>query len=464
MTNPVSQEQVISLGYEPRNWQQQCHLAPQRFRVFALHRRAGKTVLGCMELIDRALKFDKELGLFIYCAPFLRQAKAIAWGILKLSVKHLIENGICTLNEGELTIKFTHNQATIRLLGGDNPDAMRGVRLDGCVIDEVAQIKPEVWTDILQPALSDRKGWAIFIGTPNGINLFSELFYKAQTLPDWDSKVYTVYETDSIDPVEVERLKRDMAPSSFAREYLCDFTAAGDDQLMSVGSIEEASRRIYKVGEFDYAPRIMGVDPARFGDDASVILKRQGLQIFDPIDFHGIDNMALADQVAYHIRTWEPDAVFIDMGNGVGVIDRLRQLGHSIIEVNFGGSSTEPMYANKRAQMWGKLKDWLNDGGAIPNHQRMKQDLGIPTYWFNNKNQIMLESKDDIKSRGLPSTDYGDAACLTFAAPVAKINKNPFPSQRMGHTINYNPLSREHVKADVQTRHQFDYNPLGRRR
>lgn len=417
-----------------------------------------------MELIDRALKFDKELGLFIFCAPFLRQAKAIAWGIMKQSVKPLLESGVCTLNEGELTIKFTHNQAVIRLLGGDNPDAMRGVRLDGCVIDEVAQIKPEVWTDILQPALSDRKGWAIFIGTPNGINLFSELFYRAQTLPDWSSRIYTVYETEAIDPNEVERLKRDMSVTSFAREYLCDFSAAGDDQLIGMSLIEEASRRVYKEPDISYAPRIIGVDPARFGDDASTIIKRQGLQVFDPIAFHGIDNMALADQVAYHIRTWEPDAVFIDMGNGVGVIDRLRQLGHSVIEVNFGGSSTEPMYANKRAQMWGKVKEWLVDGGAIPNHQRLKQDLGVPTYWFNNKNQIVLESKDDIRARGLPSTDFGDSLALTLSAPVAKANKMPFPAKQQGHTINYSPLSKGHIKADLQAGHQYDYQPLGRRR
>lgn len=416
-----------------------------------------------MELIDRALKFDQELGFFIYCAPFLRQAKAIAWNILKKMVDPLVTAKAVTINEGDLSVKFLHNNAVIRLLGGDNPDAMRGVRLDGCVLDEVANLKPEVWTDILQPALSDRKGFATFIGTPNGINLFSELFYRAQSLPDWSSRIYTVYETDSIDKDEVERLKRDMSPQSFAREYLSDFSAAGDDQLISVQAVDEASRRLYKPGQFNYAPRLMGVDPARFGDDSSVIIKRQGLQIFDPISYHGIDNMELAAQVAHHINEWKPHYIFVDIGNGAGVVDRLRDLGHAIVEVNFGSSSGAPEYANKRVEMWAGIKKWITDGGAIPNHQRLKQDLASPTYWFDNKNRMMLEPKSDMKARGLPSTDYGDAACLTFAYPVHL--DSHLPNAVAGkHSYAYNALGREHIRPDVRSTHKVDYNPLGRSR
>lgn len=426
-----------------------------------MHRRAGKTKFAVMELVDKSLDFKKEGGLFLFCAPFLSQAKAIAWGMLKESIKPLLEYKAVVVNEGELSLKFVHNGAKIRLLGGDNPDAMRGVRLDGVVIDEVAQIKPEVWIDILQPALSDRKGWGIFIGTPNGVNLFSELFYKAQTLPGWSSKLYTVYETESIDEDEIERLKRDMSSSSFAREYLCDFSAAGDDQLISMQMVEDATRRIYRPKEFDYAPRIMGVDPARFGDDHSVIIKRQGLQIYDPIHYHGMDNMQLAAQVAYHINEWKPHYVFVDIGNGAGVIDRLRQLGHSVIEINFGGTPLEPIYANKRAEMWWNLKKWIESGGSIPNHQRLKQDLGAPTYWYDTKNRIVLEPKDDIKARGLPSTDYGDAACLTWAMPVA----NPAQDegyQRADHQVAYNALSKDHVRRDFKA--DAGYNPISRNR
>jgi len=410
----------VDLGYFPRDWQNECHRQRKRFTVLALHRRAGKTELAIMELLDHALQFNKDLGLFFYVAPFLKQAKAIAWARLKARVEPLRQFSAVDINEGDLSVTFKHNGAVIRIFGADNPDAMRGVRLDGVVIDEVAQIKPETWTDILQPALSDRKGWALFIGTPSGVNLFSELYFKAAQFDDWHSAKYTVYDTHAIDPAEVERLKRDMAEASFAREYLCDFSAAGDDQLISLSDVETAAKRVHTEKDVAHASRILGVDPARFGDDRSVIFARQGLQAFDPHIYRGIDNMDLAARVAAKIEEWKPDAVFIDAGNGSGVIDRLRQLGYDVIEVHFGGKPTQTQYLNKRAEMWFELREWLKLGGAIPNIVDLKQDLAAPVYWFDSAGRIQLEPKDDIKKRGLPSPDLGDALALTFAQPVAK--------------------------------------------
>ena len=411
---------VIDLGYRPRPWQKQCHLGRRRFTVLALHRRAGKTEMALAELLDQALRFNKDLGLFFYVAPLLKQAKAIAWTRLKQKVSPLLQHGLVEVNESELWVRFTTNGSMIRIYGADNPDAMRGVRLDGCVIDEVAQIKPEVWLDVLQPALADRKGFALFIGTPNGVNLFSDLFYRARSLPDWHSALYTVYDTDALDADEVERLRASLPETSFAREFLCDFSAAGDDQLLSLTDIEEAVRRQLRDDMFSFAPRILGVDPARFGDDRSVIFPRQGLATWKPRVFRGIDNMTLASHVAHEIETWNPDAVFIDEGNGSGVIDRLRQLGHDVVGVHFGGKPTKLRYINKRSEMWFDMREWVLAGGSIPNDVSLKQDLAAPTYRFNASDQICLESKDAIKARGLPSPDLGDALALTFAFPVQK--------------------------------------------
>ena len=418
---------TLDLQYRPRDWQKECHRDKKRFSVYALHRRAGKTELALMELIDKAIKFKLDLGLFVYVAPFLKQAKLIAWARLKQRLEPLRVAGAVEINESDLSITFKHNGLVIRVIGGDNPDAIRGVRLDGCVIDEVAQIKPEVWMDIIQPALSDRKGWAMFIGTPAGINLFSEIYYKAEALPDWHAARYTVYDTGAIDPDEVARLKRDMAETSFAREYLCDFTAAGDDQLISLADAEDAARREYKPKEFEHAPVIIGVDPARFGDDRSVIVRRQGLQCFTPLVYRGIDNMDLAARVAAQIEEHNPDAVFIDSGAGAGVIDRLRQLDFDVIEVAFGGKSTYPnLYLNRRAEMWFEMKSWIETGGSIPNEPALKQELATPVYWFDAAGRKVLEPKDEIKKRlqGGGSPDMADALALTFAFPVAR--RNPF--------------------------------------
>lgn len=413
------------LGYFPRAWQEKCHLARglYRFLVLVLHRRAGKTELALMELIEGALRCEKELGLFVYLAPLLKQTKAIAWARLKQRLRQLLVSGAATANEGELSVTFAHNGATIRLFGGDNPDALRGVRLDGVVIDEVAQIKPEVWHDILQPALSDRLGWAIFIGTPSGVNLFSELYHQALAGAEgWHAARWTVYDTDAIDPAEIKRLANGGMPeNSFAREYLCDFAAGAEDQLISLADVENAARRVYAERDILHAPRILGVDPARFGDDRSVIFPRQGLVAFPPEVYRGIDNMALAGRVASKIESWRPDAVFIDSGAGAGVIDRLRQLGHQVTEVPFGGKALKPhLFSNRRVEMWWEAKEWIESGGSIPDDAGLKQEMATPKYWFDPSGRRVLESKDDIKERlqGGQSPDMADALCLTFAAPV----------------------------------------------
>ena len=413
----------VSLDYTAREWQRQCHINKKRFSVYALHRRSGKTELAIMELIDKAMKTDKELSMFVYVAPFLRQAKAIAWARLKQKIEPLRQQSAIEINEGELSIKFRHNGAIIRLFGGDNPDAMRGLRLDGIVMDEVAQLKNELWTDIVQPALSDRLGWSIFIGTPSGINLFSELYYKAIDEEDWTAARYTVYDTDSLHPNEVTRLKRDMSETSFAREYLCDFSAQGDDQLIALADTEDAAKRVYQQDHVKLSPVILGIDPARFGDDRSVIFRRQGRQAFKPVVYRGIDNMELATRVANLIEEHDPDAVFCDAGAGSGVIDRLRQLSYDVIEIPFGGKATKPdQYINRRSEMWWLMKQWIEEGGAIPNDIALKQELATPIYWYDNVGRRVLESKDQIKKRlqGAGSPDLADALALTFALPVAK--------------------------------------------
>ena len=413
----------LVLDYIPRSWQRSCHLNKQRFSVYALHRRAGKTQLGCMELINAAIKTEKELAMFVYVAPFLRQAKAIAWARLKSIVEPLRRTSVIDINEGELSVRFKHNGAIIRLFGGDNPDAMRGLRLDGIVMDEVSQLKNELWIDIVQPALSDRLGWAIFIGTPSGINLFSELYYKAMDENDWTAARYTVYDTDSLHPNEVTRLKRDMSETSFAREYLCDFTAQGDDQLIALADTEDAAKRTYQADHVKLFPVILGIDPARFGDDRSVVFRRQGRQAFKPVVYRGIDNMELASRIANLIEEHNPDAVFCDAGAGSGVIDRLRQLRYDVIEIPFGGKAIKPeQYINRRTEMWWLMKQWVEEGGAIPNDSALKQELATPIYWYDNVGRRVLESKDQIKKRlqGAGSPDLADALALTFALPVAK--------------------------------------------
>ncbi len=437
--------QAVRFGLPMRKWQRECAKisAGKRFVVMALHRRAGKTEIALKKLLDAAVKSELELPLYFYVAPYLKQAKIIAWSRLKQMVAPLIPHGAVEISEVELSVTFRHNGAIIRIFGADNPDAMRGVRLDGAVMDEVAQMKPEVWDEIIQPALSDRLGWAWFIGTPKGINVFSSLFFAAENKPGWARARYSVYDTNSIDPDEVERLRQSMTPMAWAREYLCDFSAAGDDQLLSLTDIETAAKREHPAGSNDYAPRILGVDPARFGDDRSVIYPRQGLIALAPMVYRGVDNMTLAGHIARKIDQWTPDAVFIDSGAGAGVIDRLRQLGYDVTEINFGGKPNDTRFVNKRAEMWFDMAEWIKAGGAIPNDLSLKLELATPTYKYDAANRIQLESKDDIKKR-LPdagSPDLADALGLTFAHPVAKRSLRDQFGARTQRSDSYDPYA-----------------------
>lgn len=419
---------VADLGYVPRDWQREVHLRRRRFSVLALHRRAGKTKLGVMQLVDAAMRCTKQGGLFFYVAPELKQAHAICWRELKQTLEPARLAGAVEIREGDLSVTFRHNGAMVRLYGADNPDAMRGVRLDGVVMDEVAQMKPEVWHEIVQPALADRLGWALFIGTPKGINLFSELFFRAtrrmdQGDDDWYAGRWTVHDTQSLDSDEVARLQKDMAdnPTAWAREFLCDFTASAEDQLISLAQAEEAAGRNYQQRDIANSPVVIGCDPARFGEDRSVIVVRQGRVMFPPKILRNVDNMELAGHLSTVIQDKRPDAVFVDGGGGAGVIDRCRENGFDITEVQFGSKARDAHYKNRRTEMWAAMKEWVVEGGGwIPDMMSLKQELATPTYSFDSSGRMQLESKDQIRKRleSSSSPDIADALALTFAMPV----------------------------------------------
>ena len=381
----------------------------------------GKTVLSVNHLIKRAITDGKPDGFYAYIAPYRTQAEQIAWGYLK---KYTEDFPMLKTNEQKLQITLP-NGAKIRIFGADNPDSLRGIYLDGAVLDEVAQMKPEVWGEIIRPALADRGGWAVFIGTPKGVNLFSQTYDKALALQaagntDWCALLYSVEQTGVIPPKEVEALRQEMSENEFRQEFMCDFNAAADNALISIDLVREAATRQYREQDYGRSPRIMGVDVARFGSDASVIIKRQGLVAFEPTIIRKMDNMSLADQVALQIAEWKPDAVFVDIGNGSGVVDRLRQLNFNVTEVAFGGAAQRAdLYQNKRMEMWAEMAKWLQSGGAIPPLTLLQADLSAPTYGYTPRGVKALEPKEKIKERIGRSTDCADALALTFAAPVA---------------------------------------------
>ncbi len=413
-----------------------------RFLVLVWHRRAGKTVFSVMELFLAALMCTRERGRFAYIAPFLKQARAVAWDYLKLYASCV--DG-CVISESELAVTMP-NGAQVRLYGADNPDALRGIYLDGVVLDEVADMKRQVWGEIIRPALADRIGWAIFIGTPKGVNLFSELFFRAQTEPGWKADLRRAQDTGVIALAELEQARREMAPAAFAQEFECDFAAAVDDVLIRLDDILAAQRRTVPASQVLHSPKVLGVDVARYGDDKSCIFPRQGVIAFQQKVFRGLNLMDLAGQVAQVVDRWRPDATFVDAGGmGAGVIDRLLQLNIEVIPVDFGGKSTDPRFENKRAEIWWEMAEWTREGGCLPSGQDLVQDLSAPRYTYRNaRGKLQLESKDSMRERGLPSPDVGDALACTFASPVVpKAQRDDARGRGVGKAADYDPYRED---------------------
>jgi len=393
----------------------------KRFAVVVAHRKFGKTTLAQMLLIQGALTSTRELPRYGYMAPRLKQAKDVSWMALLARLAQI--PGI-RKSESELWIELPHNGARIGLYGASegHEEALRGLYFDGLVVDEYAQVGPNVWGEILRPTLMDRQGWCLFIGTPHGVDAFHALYHRALDDPDWYTALYRADETclPWLPPEELELARHAMADAQYRQELLCDWSASSDYTLITIDLVSAATRREYALREMAYAPMVLGVDVARFGADRSVLQLRQGLHALEPVVYEGLDNMHLAGMVADVVAKRSVAAVFVDAGRGEGVIDRLRQLGHKQIhEINFGGKPLDERYADKRTEMWHEVKKWLEAGGALPNHSDLKTDLCGPTYAFTPAGKIKLESKDRMRERGLRSTDIGDALALTFAFPVA---------------------------------------------
>ena len=239
---PTAQSKVvnISTGYIPRSLQAEIHSSMARFNVLVCHRRFGKTVLSINELVDQALRCRLPNPRFAYLAPYYKQAKQISWTYLKDYTRMV--PGV-SINEAELRVDFP-NGARIQLLGADNPDALRGIYLDGVVLDEYAQMEPKTWTEVIRPALADRKGFAIFIGTPKGRNAFYDVYMAAVGDPKWFSALYRASETDVIDADELKDARSKMTEDEYEQEFECSFSASlvGAYYKKEIASLEKSDR------------------------------------------------------------------------------------------------------------------------------------------------------------------------------------------------------------------------------
>lgn len=219
---------MADLNVELLNWQQQVYNDPTRFRIVAAGRRCGKSRLAAWLLIINALQSNKTNSHVFYVGPTQGQCRDVMWNLLLELAHPIIKSS--HVNNLQLTLV---NGATISLKGADRPDTMRGVSLRFLVMDEMADMKQEVWEEILRPALADQKGSALFIGTPKGRNHFYDMYRYAELEDDeeWAAYHFTSYDNETLDPKELDNAKRSMSSYAFRQEFLSSFESKGSEMF-----------------------------------------------------------------------------------------------------------------------------------------------------------------------------------------------------------------------------------------
>jgi phage terminase large subunit len=327
----------VVIPYAPRPQFLPFHDRTQRFACIVAHRRFGKTV-GCINDLQRgALLCERERPRFAYVAPYLKQAKAVAWDYA-LHYSSPIPG--VSPNHSELRIDYP-NGGQVRLWGADNANAMRGIYLDGVVLDEPADMDPRFWPEVIRPALADRLGWAAFIGTPKGHNGFFDVREIARSSPDWFYLELRASETKILPQSELDAARALMTEDQYAQEFECSFEAAIQGAYYGKAMVQaDADKRISRV---PYDPRLsvytawdLGI-----GDSTVIWFAQQVGQEVRLIDYYESSGVGL-DHYAGVLRTKYPnyaehllphDAEVKELGTGRSRLETLRSLGLTNIRV-----------------------------------------------------------------------------------------------------------------------------------
>ena len=280
---------IYKTHYTPREQQKLIHrsVKENRFTVVCAHRRFGKTMASINQLIHSAVKCDKPNPRFAYISPTYKQSKIVAFDMLKEFTRPLGAE----INIAELRVDFL-NGRRISLYGADNPDSLRGIYLDGCIIDEVAQVPRSLWTDVVRPALADRKGWALFIGTPAGQNYFKELRDLAGSgEPNWNLLEFKASDTGILDQEELDSALKLMGQDKFNQEFMCSFQAPVEGAYYGKDINQlEADGRITDIAREDLCKTFCALDLG-MGDSTAMWvcqLAGQEIRIIDFLENHGV--------------------------------------------------------------------------------------------------------------------------------------------------------------------------------
>lgn len=311
-----------------------------------------------------------------------------------------------------------------------NSEAFAGLhaRYKLIIYDEASAIPDIIW-EVTEGAMTDpRSIWAVFGNPTKNVGRFRQCF-------EQDKKRWITRHVDSrtckmTNKKEIQEwVDAYGEDSDFVRVRVRGvFPRTGSMQFISSDIVDRAMLNDMPFEAYCMLPVVLGVDVARYGDDKTVIVARQGRKVLDVRKYREYNTMQTAVAVVAAIKEFSAAVTFVDgNGLGAGVVDRLRMLGYEVIEVNAGESAhDDEIYYNKRAEMWGRMRDWLKLGTDLPADMDLRGALIGLEYDFDDKERVRLERKKDMKKRGLPSPDEGDALAHTFAEELGDLKKGWF--------------------------------------
>lgn len=343
------------LDYTPRPQMIPFHQRTQRWAYLVCHRRFGKTVACVHELVIRALYCQKKNPQYSYIAPFRQQAKSIAWKYLKDAVE-----GIATeIRESDLQVTLP-NGATITLLGSDNPDAIRGMYMDGVVLDEFADARPSLWQEVVLPTLTDRKGWAIIIGTPKGRgNKFYDFYELSKRSDAWYHADIKASESGVLPEEELEGIKGMMSEAQYEQEYENSFTAAllGTFYSQLINKIEREGHMDEQKAAYDPAFPVYVASDIGFSDSTVMWFWQERPDGLAIIDLHHNNGQPLQHYIdTLKSKPYDYGAIYLPHDARAKTL----QTGKSTIEQFVEAFKHDPKYKNTTIEIAPNLK--VQDG------------------------------------------------------------------------------------------------------
>lgn len=482
----------------PRTWQTEvleeigAHLqnpatrfTPKMIAIASGH-GIGKTAMISM-VVDWAMSTCPDTKIVV-TANTENQLRTKTWPELSIWSRRMINNHWFKVTATAIVSVDINHERTWRAdaipWSANNTEAFAGLHNKGrrivLIFDESSSIDDRVW-EVVEGAMTDEGTeiiWLAFGNPTKNSGRFRECFGRFKHR--WSHRQIDSRKVEGTNKQQIKKWIDDYGEDSdFVRVRVKgEFPRAGSTQFISSEIVEVARKRRPEAYLSD--PCVLGVDVARFGDDESVLCLRRGRDASSAkwITLRNVDTMALAARIVDFSNEHKPDMIFVDEGGvGGGVVDRLNMLRQPVQGIQFGSNADRAIangegavrYANKRAEMWGYMRDWLK-GGAIPDDPDLASQLTGIEYGYVIKDAqdvILLEKKSDMKKRGLSSPDKADALALTFAYPVQPSDHSSTFDRRMpgSHQALYDPFAKDRIQQEVGGRPQTgNYNPLDRKR